>query len=105
MEVRIRPGRPYSPQPHGGEDGSRSMSEAQLWSRPSGHLDTTPLTEPIDDSALAAFVAESKQTDRPWRRMTTGLPQPTVGDVIGKLLPVVIPLIGLLAMAYVGGAS
>lgn len=67
--------------------------------------DRTALTEPVDRAALAAFVAESKATDQPWRRMTTGLRRPGVSDLIGQLVPVVIPLAGLGFVLATGGWS
>ena len=70
-----------------------------------GRIDTSALTEPVDDAALSAFVADSKATGKPWRHVTTGLPRPGVSDVIGQLIPVVIPLVGLLLVLYVGGSS
>ena len=63
------------------------------------------LTQPIDEPALTAFIADSKATGKPWQQITTGLPRPGVGDVIGQLIPVVIPLAGLIFFAVVGGSS
>jgi hypothetical protein len=68
-------------------------------------FDATALTEPVAASALDAFVADSKATNQPWRRITTGLPRPGVGDVIGQLMPAVIPLLGVSFLLWVGGAS
>src|SRR6478752_783657 len=68
-------------------------------------MDTSVLTQPIEEPALTAFIADSKANGKPWTRITTGLPRPGVGDIIEQLLPVVIPLIGLIALLYVGGAS
>jgi hypothetical protein len=62
------------------------------------------LTQPIDEPALTAFIAESKATGKPWRQVTTGLPRPGVGDLIGQMIPVVIPLAGLTFLLYVGGS-
>ena len=70
---------------------------------PARRLNLSPLTEPIDDSALKAFIADSKATGKPWRRITTGHPRPSVGTIIGGLIPVVIPLAGLSWLLYVGG--
>lgn len=81
------------------------MSQPGSRSAPAGRLDTAALTAPIDAAALSAFVADSKATGKPWRQITTGLPRPGVGDVIGQLIPVVIPLAGLLAVLYLGGPS
>jgi hypothetical protein len=74
-------------------------------SNPVRRLDTSALTEPVDQAALKAFTAESKAAGKPWRQMTTGLPRPGVGDIITQLLPVVIPLLGLSFVIYLGGAS
>jgi hypothetical protein len=76
-----------------------------LPSQPARRLDTSVLTQPIEDAALTAFVVDSKATGKPWSRVTTGLPRPGSGDVIGQLLPVVIPLAGVLALLYLGGSS
>lgn len=67
--------------------------------------DSTALTEPIDRAALAAFVADAKATDRPWRRMTTGLRRPGVSELLGQLVPVVIPLAGIAFVLTTGGWS
>jgi hypothetical protein len=74
-------------------------------SQPVRRLDPSALTEPIDEAALTAFIADSKATEKPWRRITTGLPRPGVGDIISGLIPVVIPLAGLLFLIYTGGSS
>ena len=63
------------------------------------------LTEPIDEAALTAFIADSKTTGKPWRQITTGLPRPGVSDIIGQLIPVVVPIAGLLVLLSLGGAS
>jgi hypothetical protein len=74
-------------------------------SRPARRLDVSALTQPVDEAALTAFVSDSKTTGKPWRRITTGLPRPGVGDIISQSLPVVIPLAGLLFLLYTGGSS
>ena len=74
-------------------------------SRPARGLDLAALTEPLDEPALTAFIADSKATGKPWRQITTGLPRPSVGDIIGQLIPVLIPLAGLLFFLYIGGSS
>ena len=81
------------------------MTAPSPLSRPSRRLDIAALTAPVDESALNAFVAESKATGRPWRQMTTGLPRPTASDLVEQLIPVVIPLVGLLFFAFAGGTS
>ncbi len=81
------------------------MSAPSPLSPPIRRLDVSPLTHPLDQSAVTGFIADSKSTGKPWREMTTGLPRPGVGDVIGQLLPVVIPLIGLFALLFAGGLS
>jgi hypothetical protein len=73
--------------------------------RAARRLDTSALAEPVGEQVLTAFIADSKATGRPWSRMTTGLPKPGVADVIGGLLPVVIPLAGLLFILALGGSS
>jgi hypothetical protein len=73
--------------------------------RPAGGLDVSALTQPVDESALSGFIAESKATGRPWSRMTTGLPRPGASDIIEQLMPFVIPLIGLTFLLFAGGAS
>ena len=67
------------------------MSAPSPLSPPARPLDPSALTQPIDESALTAFIADSKATGKPWRQITTGLPRPGVGDVIGQLIPAVIP--------------
>jgi hypothetical protein len=74
-------------------------------SRPARRLDVSALTQPPDEPALTAFISDSKTTSKPWRRMTTGLPRPGVGDIISQSLPVVIPLAGLIFLLYTGGSS
>ena len=74
-------------------------------SRPARGLDLAALTEPLDEPALTAFIADSKATGKPWRQITTGLPRPSVSDIIGQLIPVLIPLAGLLFFLYIGGSS
>ncbi len=81
------------------------MSVPSPLSPPAHPLNTSALTQPIEESALTAFIADSKATGKPWRQITTGLPRPGVGDVIGQLIPAVIPLVALIFFAYVGGAS
>ncbi len=68
-------------------------------------LDVSELVRPLDEAALTAFVSESKATGQPWRQLTTGLPRPGVGEVVGQLMPVVIPLVGLLFLLSAGGLS
>jgi hypothetical protein len=72
---------------------------------PVRRLDVSALTEPVTDQVLQPFVADSKATGKPWSRMTTGLPRPGVGDVIGQLIPVLIPLAGLVFLLVLGGSS
>ncbi|HSU36726.1 MAG TPA: hypothetical protein VLJ88_13795, partial [Propionibacteriaceae bacterium] len=72
---------------------------------PARPLDTSALTQPIDEPALTAFIADSQATGKPWQRITTGLPRPGIGDVVGQLIPVVIPLVALIFFVYVGGSS
>jgi hypothetical protein len=72
---------------------------------PARRLDVSALTQPLDEAALTAFVSDSKATGKPWRRMTTGLARPGVGDIISQSLPVVIPLAGLIFLLYTGGSS
>ena len=81
------------------------MSAPSSLPRPARGLDPSALTQPIDEPALTAFIADSKATGKPWRQITTGLPRPGVGDIIGQLIPVVIPLAGLIFFLYVGGSS
>ncbi len=73
--------------------------------RPARRLDVSALTEPVPEPALTAFVADSKATGQPWRQMTTGLPRPGASQLIEKLMPVVIPLIGLGFLLAAGGTS
>ena len=75
------------------------MSAPSPLSRPARRLDLSALTQPVDEAALTAFIADSKATGKPWQRITTGLPRPGVGDIVGQLIPVVIPLVGLLFFA------
>ena len=100
--------------PYAASTGHHPLSHARLevsvsapspLSRPARRLDMSALTQPLDEPALTAFIADSKATGKPWRRITTGLPRPGVGDIIGQLIPVVIPLAGLLFLLYVGGSS
>ena len=72
---------------------------------PIRRLDGYALTESIEEAALSAFIADSKATGKPWRQITTGLPRQGVIDVIGQLIPVVIPIAGLLVLLSLGGAS
>ena len=72
---------------------------------PARRLDASALTQPLDEPALTAFISDSKATGKPWRRITTGLPRPGVGDIISQSLPVVIPLAGLIFLIYTGGSS
>ncbi|MBA3529349.1 MAG: hypothetical protein H0T91_08600 [Propionibacteriaceae bacterium] len=81
------------------------MSAPSPLSRPARRLDMSALTQPLDEPALTAFIADSKATGKPWRQITTGLPRPGVSDIIGQLIPVVIPLAGLLFLLYTGGTS
>ncbi len=73
--------------------------------QPGRRIDVTALSAAVDDAALKAFIAESKATGRPWSRMTTGVPRPTVGDLISRLMPVVIPLVGIAVLLVMGGPS
>ena len=73
--------------------------------RPAGRLDYGQLTRPVDRQQLDAFITDSKSTNKPWAVRTTGLPQPGVSQVIAQLLPVVIPVAGLIFFAVVGGRS
>ena len=81
------------------------MSASSPLSPPARRLDPSALTEPVAEQPLAAFIAQSKTTGQPWSRMTTGVPRPGVSDLIGQLIPVVVPLVGLCFFLYVGGAS
>lgn len=72
---------------------------------PARRLEVSALTQPLDEPALTAFISDSKTTGKPWRRITTGLPRPGVGDIISQSLPVVIPLAGLIFLLYTGGSS
>jgi hypothetical protein len=81
------------------------MSAPHPLSPPARRLEVSPLAEPVGDEVLQPFIAESKATGKPWCRITTGLPRPGVGDIVGQLIPVVIPLAGLLAVLYMGGSS
>ncbi|HSU36496.1 MAG TPA: hypothetical protein VLJ88_12635 [Propionibacteriaceae bacterium] len=81
------------------------MSAPSPLSPPARPLDTSALTQPIDESALTAFIADSKATGKPWQHITTGLPRPGIGDVVGQLIPVGIPLVALISFIYVGGSS
>jgi hypothetical protein len=72
---------------------------------PARRLDVSALTQPLDGAALTTFISDSKATGKPWRRITTGLPRPGVGDIISQSLPVVIPLAGLIFLLYTGGPS
>ncbi len=81
------------------------MSAPSPLSRPARGLDLSALTEPVDEPTLTAFISDSKATGKPWSRTTTGLPRPGVGDIIGQLIPVVIPMAGLLFVLYLGGSS
>jgi hypothetical protein len=81
------------------------VSAASPPSVPARRLDTSALTEPVADQALTQFAAESKASGAPWSRMTTGIPRPSVTDLIGQFIPVVIPLIALGFFAYIGRFS
>ena len=81
------------------------MSAPSPLSPPALPLDTSALTRPVEEPALTAFIADSKATGKPWQRVTTGLPRPGIGDVVGQLIPAVIPLVALIFFAYVGGSS
>ena len=72
---------------------------------PARRLDMSALTGPVDEQALRPFISDSKATGKPWSRITTGLLRPGVGDVIGQLIPVVIPLAGLFLLLFIGGSS
>ena len=81
------------------------MSAPSSRPRPAHGLELSALTQPLDEPALNAFIADSKATGKPWRQINTGLPRPGVGDIIGQLIPVVIPLAGLIFLLYAGGSS
>lgn len=81
------------------------MSAPSPLSRPARRLDLGPLTEPVEPAVLSAFAAEAQATGKPWRQITTGLPRPGAGDVVGELIPAVVPLAGLLFVLAVGGAD
>ncbi len=70
---------------------------------PERRLDVRSLTEPVAEADLKAFVADSKATGKPWRVMTTGQRRPGIGDVIGQLVPVLVPLVAVGFFVYVGG--
>jgi hypothetical protein len=72
---------------------------------PVHRLDTSALTEPVVEQSLTRFVADSKASGAPWSKMTTGIPRPSVTDLIGQFIPVVIPLVAIGFFAYVGGFS
>jgi hypothetical protein len=74
-------------------------------SPPARRVHLSALTEPVEQPALSAFISDSKAAGKPWRHITTGLPRPGVGDIIGQLIPVVIPFAGLLFLLYSGGSS
>jgi hypothetical protein len=80
------------------------MSDPISQSRPA-RLDLSALTEPLDERKLAAFIADAKETGKPWRRITTGLPRPGVSDLVGQIIAFAVPLAGLLFFLYVGGSS
>ena len=44
------------------------MSAPSPLSPPARPLDTSALTQPIDEPALTAFIADSKATGKPWQR-------------------------------------
>ena len=81
------------------------MSTPSPQPAPIRRLDQYALTEPIDEAALTAFIADSKATGKPWRQITTGLPRQGIIDIIGQLIPVVVPVAGLLVLLSLGGAS
>ncbi len=73
--------------------------------RPARQLDFAPLTQPLDRQPIDAFIADSKATNKPWKVMTTGFQRPGVSEIISQLIPVVIPLAGLLFIVFTGGRS
>ncbi|WP_152362201.1 hypothetical protein [Microlunatus speluncae] len=79
------------------------MSAPSPLSLPNSRLDAAALTEPVARPALDAFIADSKATDKPWRRMTTGLPRVEWNQLVGQLIPIVIPLAGLTFVLFTGG--
>ncbi|MET1004220.1 MAG: hypothetical protein ABWX96_01660 [Propionibacteriaceae bacterium] len=81
------------------------MSAPSPLSPPAREWDLSALNEPIPEPALDAFVAHSKATDQPWRQITTGLRRPGVGDIVGQLVPVLVPLAAMIFFLYVGGTS
>ncbi|WP_375425637.1 hypothetical protein [uncultured Friedmanniella sp.] len=69
---------------------------------PARRLDLTPLTAPLAEAELSAFVADSKASGKPWRVMTTGARRPGVSDVAGQLVPALVPLVGLGFFLWIG---
>lgn len=81
------------------------MSAPSPSSGPVDRFNTSALTEPLDDPRLGAFIADSKATGKPWRQITTGLPNPGLSDLIGQLVPAAVPLAGLIFFLVIGGSS
>ncbi len=81
------------------------MSTTSPQPRPAPRLDVSALTQPLDEAALNAFIADSKATAKPWRQITTGLPRRGLADIVGQLIPVVVPVAGLLVLLSLGGGS
>ncbi|GAA3604358.1 hypothetical protein [Microlunatus ginsengisoli] len=72
-------------------------------SRP--RLDTAALTAPVDDQSLTAFIAESKASKAPWSRMTTGLRQTPISELVMQIVVASIPLVAMLYILSQGRAS
>lgn len=70
---------------------------------PERRLDLAPLTEHVGEAGLDAFVADSKATGKPWNVMNTGVPRPGLGDVVGQVVPALVPLVAAGFFLYVGG--
>lgn len=79
------------------------MSAPSPVPRPERRLDLTALTEPITETDLNAFVADSKATAKPWQVMNTGQRRPGIGDLIGQVVPALVPLVAVAFFVHVGG--
>lgn len=71
--------------------------------RPSHGLDLTALQQPLGQPELDAFIVESKSTNKPWSRVTTGLPTPGIMEIGAQVVPVAVPMIAILFFLWVGG--
>lgn len=81
------------------------MSAPSPLSPPARSLDTSELTRPVEEPGLTSFIADSRATGKPWQRISTGLPRPGVGDIVGQAVPALVPVVAAVFFLGVGGWS